>query len=291
MRLSIWVAALLLSWAGLATGAVNAHKAVKQLVASGVQEPDARLVVEQWVEKDGQADPEALVEVVRRASAAGAPVDLVVDKALEGLAKGVMGERLLRVLDDWGADLGQAAQLFQGIREEIDSAGISEQEAILRLGILQQGRKDGSWLLQLRQEARQNKVDLPGLLRIGEAVNHLAKLGLEEQAAEDLGTAWMKEGVPSKEVGKLVRAIEVGREWMSPSQAAKEVSEGMSRGMSSDDLLRGMEREREKRGKHEASTLERGQQNPPGQAPARESQPKEKGKGEEKEKSTKRRRS
>lgn len=287
MRLSIWVVALLLWWAGLAAGAVNARRAVKQLVESGVQEAEARLVIEQWFERDGQADPKALIDVIRRASAGGAPVDLVVDKALEGLAKGVAGERLVRVLDGWGANLGQAAQLLQSIREEVDPAGISEQEAILRLGILLQGRKDGSWLLQLRQEARKNKVDLPGLLRIGEAVNHLTKLGLEEKAAEDLGTEWMKEGVPSKEVGKLVRAIEVGREWLSPSQAAKEVTEGRLRGMSSDEVLRGMEREREQRGKHEASAPERGRKNPSGQTPARESGSKGKDRDEEREKSTK----
>lgn len=263
-------------------GSGEVEVAVERLVALGAPEKVAQSVVGHWVERDEQVDPGALIAVVQGAAEAGAPVELVLDKATEGLAKGVPRDRLLRVLEDWGKDLGQAAQLAQVLRRELDPGGVSERETVLRLGILQRTRKDSGWLLRLEEKARRKQVDVPGFLRIGEAVGQLARLGLEEREAEELGVLWMERGVPAREVGKFVRAIEVGRDWMPVSQAAKSVTEGMLQGRSSDEILGGMEKEREKREKDEARSplsLERGRKKTPEQTPAEERHSRDKERG------------
>ena len=102
MRFKILIFAIFFCWVGQASAATKVNVAVRQLVAWGVDETTARSVVERWVQRDAAGDPRALLQVFQRAMKDGAPVDLVVDKAAEGLAKGVFGPRLLSFLDDWG---------------------------------------------------------------------------------------------------------------------------------------------------------------------------------------------
>ena len=246
MRLRSLIFAVLFLWGGQASGDAHADAVVQQLVSLGVKETTARSVVERWMERNSNRDPRPLLQTLQRASESGAPVDMMLDKTAEGLAKGASGDLLLRALDNWGKNLGQAARLARVIRSDLKSEGVSERETILRLGILQRLRKDEGWLRRLEQEAKQNQVNLQGFLQVSEAVGHLSgRLGLDEKEADDLGALWMKKRTPPSEVNKLVRVIEKGQPEMSVSEAVRVVTESVVRGASPEDVLSHIEKTKE----------------------------------------------
>lgn len=246
MNLRKLIFAVLFLWGGqAAAGDAHVDAVVQQLTSLGVKETTVRLVVERWMERDTNRDPRPLLQTLQRASESGAPVDLMLDKTAEGLAKGVSVDRLLRALDDWGKNLGQAARLSRVIRDDLKSEGISERETVLRLGILQRLRKDDGWLRRLEGEAKQNQVNLQGFLQVSEAVGHLSgSLGLNEKQADDLGALWMKRRMSPNEVSKLVRVIEKGQPEMSVSEAVRVVTESVLRGTSPEDVLSHIEKTR-----------------------------------------------
>lgn len=243
MRLGRLIFTILFLGSGKAAADPHVDAAVQQLVSLGVKAPTARSVVERWVERDANRDPRPLLQTIRRASENQAPVDLLLDKTAEGLAKGVSGDRLLRALDDWGKNLGQAARLARVLRSDLNSEGVSERETILRLGILQRLRKDDGWLRRLEEEAKQNEVNLHGFLQVSEAVSYLSgRLGLDEKEADDLGALWMKKRMPPNEVYRLVRALEKGRPEVSVSDAVRAVTESVLRGSPPEDALTHIEK-------------------------------------------------
>jgi len=173
-----------------------------------------------------------------RSAGQGAPVDLVVGKAAEGLAKGIPEGRLLFALEAWSQQLAEAARSAAKLRRELKGEGINEREAILRLSVLQRLARGGVWLASLEAEARANETDLRGFLRVGEAVGHLtSKLGMDRHDAESIGRLMMRKQVPHQDVGKLVRAIELSRERSSLAEAAETIREKILLGVSPDDVL------------------------------------------------------
>ncbi|GEM_PF-6217478 len=250
MKLGRQILAILFLWGGHAWGDPRVDAAVRQLVSLGVKETTARSIVERWVERDTRRDPRPLLQTLQRSSENGAPVDLMLDKTAEGLAKGVSGDHLLRVLDGLGKSLGQAARLARVIRDDLNSEGITERETILRLGILQRLRKDDGWLRRLEEEAKQHEVNLHGFLQVSEAIGHLTgRLGLREKEADDLGALWMQKRTPPNEVNRLVRAIERGQKETSISEAARAVTESVLRGTPLEDALSRAEKAQENKEK------------------------------------------
>lgn len=209
-------------------------------------EDQARTVLERWAERHPDSPPEPLIEAIRRASAAGAPAELVADKAVEGLAKGVPPQRLFRVLDTWGRDLGRAAQTVREIRRPDAVDDIPEREAILRMSVIQRLQHSGAWLDGLKEAAQSSQADLRDFLNVGEAMGHLTgRLGLQSEAASQLGAEWLRHHASGGDIGKHLRAIEAGRDAMPVGQATRMVVDQIRGGASPDDILKAVQVTRE----------------------------------------------
>lgn len=228
-----WFWIVLILWVGQASA-----DTVKDLTALGLSETKAQTILQRWADRHPNQSPESFVQVIQAATQNGAPVDLITDKAAEGLAKGVPPQRLINALTMWGKNLGQAAQTVRELRQSMAPGDVSDQEAILRVSVLQRTQKDKNWLDDLKTEAQKNKIDLQKFLNVGEAVGHLTnRLGLKKKEAEQLGILWMKENMSTGDIGKHIRAIEIGQNKMPIVQASRLVVENAMGGMSPDDIL------------------------------------------------------
>lgn len=219
----------------LATPA-RADEAVDRLIEAGVSEAPAQHLVERW----GEAHPdgiEELVAILVAAIAAEAPPDLVVDKAAEGLAKGIPAARLLPALTAWSEQIAQAAGLAAVLQEELEPGGMTRRGIVLRLHLLQRARDDDAWLNRLRQDARRTGANIADLLAVGESVGQLTRLGLSEGEAEDLGRRWLDSGVDAIAAPSLLRAIETARDAMPLAAAAEHVTERTGEGWTADEVL------------------------------------------------------
>lgn len=230
-----------------ATASLDDRAGAALLVEAGLSEETARTLVERWQETES-ANLEELVERVRDASGRGAPVDLVADKALEGLAKRVPPPRLLDALDHWSDGLARAAAMASELRGEFEPKGITEREATLRLSVLARRPEGMEWVERLRTEARNQGADLPRLLRVGEAMEQLARVGLEAEEAGILGSLWLDRDLQPGEIGRFVRVIQRGGQAVPAVRMVQQISEGLQRQQSSAEILEALERELERAG-------------------------------------------
>jgi hypothetical protein len=234
----IWLLALAVLVPLSGAFAQTDDRQVRALVNLGVNAEVARQVVRRWNARKPER-PEALVVLIERSAQAGAPVDLVVDKAAEGLAKGVPERSLVAAIETWGAHYAEAAHTAARLRKELQSEGVGEREAVLQLSVLQRLERDGAWLSRLGAEAKASKTDLRAFLGVAGAVGHLtSKLGLDRSEAEDLGRAMMRHQVAREDIAKYVQAIEVSRERSTIAEAAQSIREKILRGVSPEDALR-----------------------------------------------------
>lgn len=231
MKYRLWV--IIILWAGQAIAAN-----VNDLTELGLPETTAQTLLQRWAERHPNQTPDELIAVLQDATKRGAPIDLIADKTSEGLAKGIPAQRLLSALTMWGENLGRASQIVKELRQNLKPSDISEQEAVLRVSVLQRTQKDEKWLEDLKIEAQKNHADLQKFLNVGEAVGHLThRLGLKKKETEQLGALWMKETVSTDDIGKHIRAIEIGRDKMPVVQASRIVVENAMGGMSPDAIL------------------------------------------------------
>ena len=240
MTASLRCASLLLAgWLCLGALPAAADEALDRLLDLGADETAAGSLMARWPEADGT---EALVAALAAAVEAGAPVDLMLDKAAEGLAKNVPPARLLPALRRWGGELAAAATLARQLHEELDPGSLSERETVLRLHLLRRTQPDSDWIARLRAGAVDGGVEIRTLLGVGEAVARLQRLGLSQEEAVDVGYTWLASGVRVGAVATLVRAIEVGGDGMPVAEAARQVTERAIEGWSADEVLAHMDR-------------------------------------------------
>jgi hypothetical protein len=182
---------------------------VERLVSLGIQPDMAGHLVARWqaLTMTPPADSlvQAMIDVVQRRRA---PVDLVVDKVSEGLAKRVSPQLLLPALDRWGRELSQASEVSRRLHNRFDAGTVSMRETVLRLHLLRRGGAADVWLRQLFLHARESDLDVGTFLRVCEAVAQLQDSGLQQDPAVAVGQRWLAAGVPAGDVGHLVRAIE-----------------------------------------------------------------------------------
>lgn len=233
-----------LAAASSATARVDGEDAIEALDNAGVPKETARALVGRWQAAEG-GSTEGLVELVRKAGENGAPVDLVADKALEGLAKRVPPSRLLDVLERWSAQMARSGRMARELRHELEPRGITEREAALRLSILARTAGGTEMVERLRQKARERGADLPRLLRVGEAMDQLAEIGVEPEEALELGSLWLNANLQLADIGRFVRAIENGAEIMSANEVAKRVTRELQHEQDADGVLEELERELE----------------------------------------------
>lgn len=215
---------------------------LERLVERGAEEAATRDLFARWPESPDAPGLEALVLAVEEAVAGQAPIDLVLDKAAEGLAKGVAPAVLLSALARWSADLGEAARMAQDLRAQLDADGVTERETVLRIHLLQQSAPDGSRLQRLHSAASEADAGVRQFLEVSEAVGRLAGFGLAEDEAVAVGQRWLASHVDAHDVATLLRAVEVGGDRMPIAQAAAQVTERAATGWSADEVLAHMDR-------------------------------------------------
>ena len=166
-------------------------------------------------------DARAFERLVARAREQGLPVDPLVDKALEGAAKGVPPGRVLAVLEELATGLARARGLLAASGFQPAPPDIAAVADGLRRGVPEHAVRELSAGAQ------------PGE-PIALAVHTLADLlerGVPVAMALDVLTAWRGQGAQTAELVELPAAIErLMRQGVLPSQAAQAVAAAMRAG-------------------------------------------------------------
>ncbi len=226
---------LLYLLAGLSAPAVHAEAeaAEEALTELGVAPAAARQLIERWQALAAAPSVDSLVQamtdVVQRRRA---PVDLVVDKVEEGLAKQVPPRRLLSALDPWGRELSQSSEVALRLHRRFDPGSVTLRETVLRIQLLRRGGDADAWLRELFLSARDGDADVGTFLRVSEAAAQLRDRGLQEALANRAGQRWLTAGIRAGDVDDFLRAIdEVARD-TTLAAAAEWVTDRVVRGWS-----------------------------------------------------------
>ena len=219
------------------TLADQVDSATERLVGLGVEATAARQLIVRWQAVAAAPPADSLVQamtaVVERRRA---PLDLVVDKVSEGLAKQVPPEQLLPALDRWGRELSQASEVARRLHNRFDAGAVSMRETVLRVHLLRRGYAADAWLRTLFMSAREADPDVGTFLRVSEAVAQLREQGMAEESAVVVGQRWLAAGVVAGDVPVLVRAIEEARRDTSLSAAAQWVTDRLVEGSSAKEV-------------------------------------------------------
>lgn len=167
--------------------------------------------------------PDAMRELERAVDAArsrGLPTEPLVDKALEGAAKGVPAERILAVVRQLADELGRAHELVAGSGSATPADVTAVADAIRR------GVPEGA--VRLLRDG--SVADEP----IALAVHTLADLldrGVPVDVALDVLGAWRSHGARPDQLRELPAAVErLIREGVLPAQAAAAVASSVRAG-------------------------------------------------------------
>ena len=213
-----------------------ADESLDRLVELGAEEARVQQLLDRW-QDTYDSGAEDLIETLARAMEAAAPADLVIDKAAEGVAKRIPIPRLLPALRLWSEQIALAAQLAVELSGELDTEGMTHRDMVLRLQILQRARGEDAWLRRLRDEALRMDASVADLLAIGESISQLARLGLPDGEADELGHSGLGSGVDALTAPSLLRAIETAQDAMPLAVAARLVTERTAQGWTAEDVL------------------------------------------------------
>ncbi|HEX7119447.1 MAG TPA: hypothetical protein VF212_11705 [Longimicrobiales bacterium] len=165
----------------------------------------------------------AALELERAVAAArerGLPTAPLVDKALEGAAKGVPAERILAVVRQLSDELGRARELVAGAGD-VTPADITAVADALRRGVPEDA-------------VRSLRADAAGDEPIALAAHTLADLldrGVPVDVAIEVLGAWRSHGARPDELRELPAAVErLIREGVLPAQAAEAVASAVRAG-------------------------------------------------------------
>lgn len=166
-------------------------------------------------------DARAFERLVAQAREQGLPVGPLVDKALEGAAKGVPPGRVLAVLDELAMGLARARSLLASSGFDPAPPDIAAVADGLRRGVPEDAVRE------LSKGARPGEP-------VALAVHTLADLldrGVPVTMALDVLMAWRGQGAQPAELAELPAAIErLVRQGVLPSQAAQAVAAAMRAG-------------------------------------------------------------
>lgn len=163
----------------------------------------------------------AFERLLAQAREQGLPADPLLDKALEGAAKGVPPGRVLAVLDELAASLTRARGLLAASGLDPAPPDVAAVADGLRRGVPEDAVRT------LGQGARPGEP-------IALAVHTLADLldrGVPVTVALDVLTAWRGQGAQAAELAELPAAVErLMRQGVLPTQAAQAVAAAMRAG-------------------------------------------------------------
>ena len=211
--------------------------AAEDLVKLGVDREAAVHLLDSWVAVAGAPPADSLVQAIAGALRFQAPVDLIIDKTSEGLAKQIPPHRLLPALDRWGRELSQACEIAARLHKRFDAGRVSVRETVLRVHLLRRSRADGVWLRRLFASALESEPSVGGFLRASEAVAHLRHLGLSDDEAVSVGQHFLAAGVSAGDMDDLLRVIEVAGEGLPLAEAARQVSERVTEGWTAEEVM------------------------------------------------------
>lgn len=167
---------------------------------------------------------------VTAAKARGIPVDPLVDKALEGVAKRIAPDRIVAVVRARADQLGRAQALLRAGAMTPAPADVTAVADALQRGVPE------SAVLQLRAGARAGEP-------IALAVHTLADLiqrGVPVDVALDVLSAWRARGADPAELRELPAAVErLIRQGVLPAQAAASVAATLRAGRGPGTLVPG----------------------------------------------------
>lgn len=227
---------------GLALGVPSTAAPVDDLEALGLSGEVSARLVSRWEADAGGPPADSLVAVIGRAVQRQAPLALVVDKAEEGLAKGVPTARLLPALDRWGMDLSRASELATRLHRRFDPGDVDRRDTVLRIHLLRTSDGADRWLRPFFRDAVEIGPGLEEFLGAGEAVSRLRASGLSDDEARGVGRRWLADGVPAAQMEGLVLAIEAAGRDMPLADAARRVSDRAADGWTADEVLARLER-------------------------------------------------
>ena len=186
--------------------------------AAAQQSPDQRL------DRIRGSLPAAAVERIEAsldaAQRQGLPVEPLLDKAVEGITKGVPGDRIAAAIGTLARELGRAnALLGNGVRPA--PADVSAVADALRRGVPETSVR------QLAGHAREGEPVALAVHTLGDLIDR----GVPAEHALTMLDAWRDRGGQADELRELPAAVErLMRQGVLPEQAAAAVSGAMRRG-------------------------------------------------------------
>ncbi len=168
---------------------------------------------------------EQIQQVMNRARNEGLPTDPLLDKAVEGLAKGVSAPMIVGAVDRLAAQLGEARSLLQagpdartGVRGPTEVAAVAD---ALRRGVPQQA---------IRHMAERSRRGEPLALAV-HTLGDLIDEGVPVDEAVAVLDAWRGRGARADELRDIPAAVErMIRQGSLPAQAAAAVAHAMHQG-------------------------------------------------------------
>lgn len=204
----------------LRVGAVIALLAAVQpaVAQEAPQAPDHRLT------RVREALPAAAVEQIEASLAdariRGLPVEPLLDKAVEGIAKGVPGERIAGAVGTLARELGQARALLR------DGATPPPADVAAVADALRRGIPEGT----IRRMAERTGEGEPVALAV-HTLGDLIERGVPADQALAVLEAWRERGARADELRELPAAVErLMRRGVLPAQAAAAVAGAMRQG-------------------------------------------------------------
>lgn len=236
MKQILFVLAGFVILCGQVLGSIGIAGAVDRVVGLGIDRQQAEALVVRWANEGGGHNVMPLVNVLEQASTRGAPIDLVINKTAEGLAKQLPQDSLLVFLEVYSKELAHAVKVVRSFGEEAENSD-PEKEMILRFWALHR-TKPNSWMDFLALEARKNHTTLTEYLRVCKTVGQLSQLGIQEQKAQSLGVLWLEQRLKSEQLNMLLKIVRMRKSSTGDVlKAVERATEDFLKGMSPGEVL------------------------------------------------------
>jgi hypothetical protein len=163
---------------------------------------------------------EALRDALQQAAARGLPTDPLLNKALEGTAKGAPAERILLAVRELAVEL-EAARDALPANPRPSSGELTATADVMRRGVSPEA---------VRQLARGRTADEPFELAL-HTLGDLVERGLPVEVALEILSTWREDGVDAERLRTITPAVDrLTRAGMTPERAGREVARDLGRG-------------------------------------------------------------
>jgi hypothetical protein len=209
----------------------------RDAVRAGVSEDDVAELVQRGVSRGVQAGELAgLLEIVAEAKRHDLPVEPVLDKVKEGLAKRVPPERIVSAASRISRDLAAARDLIQ----QAERAGVRVEKARARRKAMEavaDALGQGVPIQELEKLARQiagssrREEGMSLLEEAVEAVEDLAEMGLSPPDAVQTVAAALSQGLSRRDIDRIPKVLARERKrGASPEEAARRLRDEIRSG-------------------------------------------------------------